>query len=247
MVRVTIGASSKETGALLVEMLQGEGLYDRGATATVCYGAPVSTTPNLNAACGTDKIERLGRMEAAGVSTIPWSVTGEGLRYPLLARKAYGFGGTDIIPVFQPEELPWRRAAGYDWFSEYIPVAAEFRVWTFRGRHLGTYAKVMKRPEEYAYIGRNFRNGFDFEPVPEIPAVSALAHKALRAVGLDFAAVDMLKGIDGGLYVLELNTAPGVIRSGAQASLRGLVECIREWDANGYPTLEQHENLLVAR
>lgn len=234
MVKVTIGSSSKETGALLVEMLEAEGLYDKRATATVCYGAPARTTPNLNQECGTDKIERLRRMADDKVSTVPWSTTGDGLTFPVLARTAYGYGGTDIVPVFQPDELAWRRAAGYDWFSQYIPVEAEYRVWVFRGRHLGTYSKVLTRPDEYKYIGRNFRNGFEFQAVPPIPEASMLAHRAIDAVGLDFAAVDMLLGKDGKLYVLELNTAPGVIRSGAQASLRNLVGCIKEWDANGY-------------
>jgi hypothetical protein len=235
MVNVTIGASSKETGALLVEMLTAEGLYDRRAAATVCYGAPSHSSPSLNSACSTDKIERLRRMERHEVSTIPWSTTGDGLEFPLLARTAWGFGGTDIVPVFQPEELAWRRAAGYDWFSSYVPVAAEYRVWSFRGAHLGTYEKVLTRPEEYKFIGRNFRNGFEFRVVPEVFKASHLAHRACTAVGLDFAAVDMLLGKDGRLYVLELNTAPGVIRSGAQDSLHRLVGCIRTWVSAGYP------------
>jgi hypothetical protein len=106
MVRVTISGSSKETGALLVDFLKERGLYDRTANATVCYGAPVHGL-SLNAACGMDKIERLRAMDKRGVSTVPWSETGEGLQFPLLARTAFGYGGTDIAPVFQAEELPW--------------------------------------------------------------------------------------------------------------------------------------------
>lgn len=234
-VRVKVSGSSQETGALLTEMLQARRLYDPLAKATVCYGYSTEAQPNLNQECGTDKIERLERLRTYGVQTIPWSTTGEGLRFPMLARVSMGYGGTDIVPVFQEEELEWRRQSGFDWFSEYVPLITEFRVWVFRGKHLGTYEKDMVRSHEYKYIGRNFRNGFDFHPIVELPLATKLAHAGCDAVGLDFAAVDMLLGKDGKLYILELNTAPGVIRSGAQASLERLVDCIEEWDGAGYP------------
>lgn len=41
-------------------------------------------------------------------------------------------------------------------------------------------------------------------------AVADASVQAVEAVGLDFAAVDIILGKDGQEYVLELNTAPGL-------------------------------------
>ena len=186
-VRLSIAASSKETGALLQQYLTDRGVaLGRSTTHGICYGGSIDHTEHvLNQRCSTDKITRMNAMRAAGVQTVPWFSKDDTCRangltiihrltYPLLARKSYGFGGTDIVPVFQPEELPWRIAAGWDWFSQYIPVQTEYRVWVFRGKCIGTYKKIMRRPTDYKYVGRNFRNGFEFEPVNSIYNISCL-------------------------------------------------------------------------
>lgn len=237
MVRVTIANSSLETGALLVKMLQGRGIYDSKATPIVCYGSPVAVHPCLNGNCGTDKIERLMRMTKAKVSTVPWfrgTTIPSGMKFPLLGRKATGFGGTDIVPVFQAQEVAWRVKAGWDWFSSFVPVAKEFRVWIYRGIHLDTYEKEMKRPEDFKYVGRNFRNGFDFKLGVEHKEATYQAILSLDTLKLDFGAVDMLLGEDGRIYVLEVNTAPGVLKSKAEGTLAKLADHIVEWDRNGY-------------
>ena len=147
-----------------------------------------------------------------------------------------GHGGTDIVPVFEAKEIPWRKAAGWDWFSSYVPTATEYRVWVYRNAYLDVYEKVMRRPSDYKYIGRNFRSGFDFEPMVVAPK-DAIRESivAVRALGLDFAAVDVLHGEDGHVYILEANTAPGVIRSKAQGTLGKLADCIVKWDTDGHP------------
>lgn len=235
-----ISGAAQETGALLKEYLQVRGVYDSRAVATVCYGYSNRRRPSLNSECSTDKIERLRRMEDGGCCTVPWFENPDDLpmepHYPLLARKRMGYGGTDIIPVFQREELKWRIAAGFDWFSEYVPVANEYRVWVFRGHHLDTYEKVMQRPENYKFIGRNFRNGFDFVPALEQRDATVQALRAITTIGLDFAAVDLLRGKDGLIYVLEVNTAPGVLKSGAQTTLGKLADHIATWVREDYPT-----------
>jgi hypothetical protein len=229
-IQLNVSDSSKETGEILVRYLTDRGLVlDRESGYTICYGGTGKTTFILNRGCGMNKITRMERMNNAGVRLIPWSSTGEGLHFPLLARKAHGFGGTDIVPVFQPEELPWRIAAGWDWFSEYMPLVAEYRVWVFREKHLDTYEKVMQRPEEYKYIGRNFRNGFEFRKVNEIPEASRLARLAVASLVLDFGAVDILLGKDRLFRVLEVNTAPGVIRSHAEPTLAKLADEMVLW------------------
>lgn len=238
MVRVVIANSSQETGNLLITMLKKRQVYDVQAHAIVCYGSPVKVKPNLNGNCGTDKVERMIRMTQAGVRTVPWFLGNKlpkDMKFPLLARKSHGFGGTDIMPVFQPQEVPWRVKAGFDWFSSYVPVAKEFRVWVFRGEHLDTYEKKMKRPEDFKFVaGRNYRQGFEFELSQLDKEAFNLASRATDVLKFDFAAVDMILGEDGNHYLLEANTAPGVLLSHAEDTLGKLADKIVKWDQSGH-------------
>lgn len=236
-----ISRDGKETGALLQQYLTDRGVYDRNSDAVVFYGRGHSDGPNLNGnRLGQDKIDNMRIMTEAGVRVVPYFSADDrvpqDIRFPLLARKAHGMGGTDIATVFQRQEIDWRKMAGWDWFSSYVPIANEYRVWIFRGQHLDTYEKTMQRPTDYKYIGRNFRNGFDFTLSRLHRDAADEAGKAVRALKLDFGAVDLLRGEDGRIYILEVNTAPGVIKSGAQATLGKLADCITNWCDNGYPT-----------
>ena len=234
-VRLKIPQVGAETGALLKDYLELQGVTvttDKKAPV-VCYGKPTDRRPALNGTCGGGKIRNMLAMEKAGVRTVPYFIAGfpmpNTMTFPLLARRLRGHGGQDIAPVFQPEEIPWRIAAGWEWFSQYLPVETELRIWVFRDKLLGAYEKVMRRPENYVNIGRNFANGFDFTPIPAPIEAYKLAVKSIRAIGYDFAAVDMLEGKDGLLYVLETNTAPGALRSGAQGAVKILALCIKDW------------------
>lgn len=240
MVSLDISNDGKHTGALLQEYLEKRGVYDPKARATVCYGIPHRDVPNMinGHRKGNGKMKNMELMQKAGCRTVPWYLEDgitEHTRFPMLARKNHGMGGQDIVPVFQPEEIPWRIASGWEWFSSYVPLKTEYRVWIWRGEHLDTYEKVMQRPNEYLRIGRNFKNGFNFIPCKEVKEVTAQAILAVKAIGLDFAAVDLLLGKDGLVYVLEVNTAPGVIQSEAFSTLEKLADKITEWVNNGYP------------
>lgn len=203
--------------------------------------------PTLNSrVSASDKFDQLRRMGAAGVP-VPayWLADGtSGIpadAYPLLARKRRHRGGKDIKVVLQPEEIPWRIAAGAEAFVKYVPWVAEHRVWVYRGRHLGTYRKVQAHPELYRWTGMNQRNGFGFVLVPSEEVNRSLvdvAGKAVDALGLDFGAVDVLTGKDETDYVLEVNTAPGVEGEGRQA-IRLLAAHIVRWSKN--PTKRKAE------
>lgn len=241
-VNLKIANVAKETGALLKSYLEERGLtIDRNSPITISYGIPSSMPQCLNGNCGGgDKIRRLNQMIAGGVRTVPWfegTRIPNGFKFPALARNLSGHGGEDIVPVFQAEEVPWRVQAGFAWFSSYVPLKTEYRVWVFRNEHLDTYEKVMRRPQEYRYVaGRNFRQGFDFQHLvnPPTEAVSE-AKKVIKALSFDFGAVDMLEGLDGKIYVLECNTAIGAIKSGAQATLAKLADHMTIWALGGCP------------
>ncbi len=241
-VNLHIAKVAKETGALLTQYLTDSGLtLSKSADIHISYGVSLEGTPKcLNANVGGgDKILRLKQMGQEGVRTIPWfqgTAIPRGFNFPALARNISGHGGEDIMPVFQPAEVPWRVAAGFAWFSSYIPFKTEYRVWSFRGEVLDVYEKVMQRPDEYKFVaGRNFRQGFEFKKVPTIYGLANEAAKVLQATAFDFAAIDMLLGEDGLIYVLEANTAPGVIRSGCQETLAVLANRMVKWVEAGCP------------
>lgn len=237
---VSVATVAKETGALLKTYLRERGVtLDPNADVTISYGIP-SHGVALNGNCGGgDKIRRLRQMQSGGVRNVPWfagDTVPQDFTFPGLARKLSGHGGEDLVPVFQKEEIPWRLHAGWAWFSSYVPVKTEYRVWMFRDECLDVYEKVMTRPEDYAYIGRNFRNGFDFKRCETWPADPLRqADRAIRALSFDFGAVDVLLGQDGLAYVLEVNTAPGVIKSGAQHTLATLANRMVSWLNDGCP------------
>jgi glutathione synthase/RimK-type ligase-like ATP-grasp enzyme len=160
------------------------------------------------------------------------------LAFPVLARNRKHHGGTDII--YCKNRFAARRALkrGRAYFTRYIPSKTEYRVWVYRGRHLGTYEKVLARPEEkHKLIGRNYGNGYAFQLVSEhgVPRASVdLAINALNVLRLDFGGVDVLIGNNAQAYILEVNTAPGVEGPGRQV-IQALARRIAKWEAAGYP------------
>jgi len=242
---LTVASVGAETGALLRQYLEARGLTMRwDAGVGVCYGQDCAQEVGLNKACSTNKMERMELMKAAGVRMPHWfkatDLDNEFSRLerflPVFARKSMSHGAKDLMPCFTLDEVRWRAAAGWDWFSKILPIDAEWRVWVFRGEMLGVYKKVMRRPAEYVGMGRNFSQGFEFAPQSwedDAPLVEE-AIAAVKAIGLDFAAVDLITTIGDDAwevvpYVLEANTAPGVIRSGAQPTLAKLADKIVEW------------------
>jgi hypothetical protein len=192
--------------------------------------------PALNAnATRYNKFQQLVELARAGVSVPLHSTNGEGLQFPLLGRKFHHVGGKDIVPILgRDAEWPLRQR-GSDFFTQYIPRAAEYRVWAFRGTPKAVYSKVLRHPEQLGRaVGANWGNGFAFEILPNAPEnLKATGVAAIRALGLDFGAVDILQGNDQRLYVLEVNTAPGV--EGPRQGLSGLADSITRWVARGYP------------
>lgn len=143
-------------------------------------------------------------------------------RYPWLAREAYHVGGTDIVPLFQWIDLRYAIKAGHrvDHLVQYIPYRAEFRV------HVGFNQVDEIQDPSMVYIRqklcsdptircpwiRNLGSGYRYaDPDTQLPEGGVeLACTAVQSLGLHFGAVDLLWGEDDNLYVLEVNTAPGL-------------------------------------
>jgi hypothetical protein len=109
-------------------------------------------------------------------------------------------------------------------YTRYIPKLYEFRV---HASHIGPFYIQRKKKlsqEELEARGiapesgliRNNANGYVFSSILDDISgdikeeVGELGARAIRALNLDFGAVDIIMTNKGGMYVLEVNTAPGV-------------------------------------
>jgi len=103
-------------------------------------------------------------------------------------------------------------------YTEYIPAKAEYRVHIFDGNVIDITKKVRIEddfepdPTEEEIMIKSHRNGWNFARggIKFNPQLGRVAIQSVKALGLDFGAVDIIKGEDNELYVLEVNTAVGL-------------------------------------
>jgi hypothetical protein len=221
------------TGGILRKLV---GSGHAAPAGVVCWGRGYTgAEPTLNAQAGrANKLQQLQKFKDAGILTpMFWTkVPTEPSDFPVLGRTLHHHGGKDIALLMQPNDATW---ANSDYFMRYVPRATEYRVWVYRRRHLGTYEKRQVKASNR--IGANHRNGFSFQllnsdTVPE--GLRDISARAVDVLGLDFGAVDVLKGVDQKLYVLEVNSAPGVEGENRQV-IQALATKIRTWEKLGFP------------
>ena len=100
-------------------------------------------------------------------------------------------------------------------FMAYIPTQREYRVHVFNGAVIGAGEKLMDTQNCTSLHIRNVGTGwtFRYNNIDRIPRdVERVGVDAVRALGLDFGAVDVLKSINDNFYVLEVNTAPSLVK-----------------------------------
>jgi hypothetical protein len=239
MLTYRIASGCEKAGGLLRQLV-GSGQSTK--TGVVCWGlGHKGAEPTLNArASSANKLQQLQKFKDAGISVPPFweKLPSEAAVFPVLGRKLQHHGGTDIKLIMEPEMA--QIFSQSDFFTQYVPRATEYRSWVYRRRHLATYEKRLVRPEEALKrhrVGANHRNGYAFllmnsQLVPE--GIREMSAKAVDVLGLDFGAVDILKGVDGQYYVLEINTAPGA-ESADRAGLKSLAQKIANWERLGMP------------
>lgn len=93
-----------------------------------------------------------------------------------------------------------RRKMAATHFMEYMPHGHEYRVHVFNGKSIRISEKDFYDTHSYTTT----------KPTGEVKQVRKAAKKAVKALGLDFGAVDVLASNDGGVWVLEVNAAPGL-------------------------------------
>lgn len=145
-----------------------------------------------------------------------------------------GLSGGRGISIFEKGQLPLQ-AAQFDFIVGIIPGKAEYRVhvgklpdgsWTT----IATQQKLNVRRNES--IIRNHDSGVIYSTQPLRMSEKGQARAehwarlAVEACGLDFAAVDLMQSEDGKLYVLEVNTGPGV---GSAPMFNAYLEYFKQW------------------
>lgn len=176
-------------------------------------GSPVSNLDHfaevlLNGEAFTNKLRQAIRLGIAGVPTIQVSLAQEGPDwYPRRNDHQQGFDFTNrrlrrgLLPA--------------DFYVKKEDIADEYRVHVFRSakdnmRVLRVAKKVPNRPDHHPWV-RSHRLGWKLSYVGGLSdSGRQIARDAVRALHLDFGAVDLGCRPNGDIFVLEVNTCPGL-------------------------------------
>lgn len=184
--------------------------------------------PPDKVALSSNKLRTFELLSKAAVPCVRWTVDKNKVSewiaqgHKVLARQRLDSSGGRAIVVF--DKLPAPEAP---LFTRYFPKTHEFRVHVVGGEAIDLVEKKIKselKDKVENRVIRSHRNGWVFahdslsiSDGADLAHLRKLAVDAVRAVGLDFGAVDILCTLDDGnprrlktALVCELNSAPGI-------------------------------------
>ena len=176
-------------------------------------GAVLNKKSALNDA--SNKGRCLELLTGAGVSTPPAADRFDGDL--LVGRTETHVGGSGFFLITTQRDFDLaRQHLGCTHFMLYIPTQRVYRVHVFNGRVIGAGEKLMATDGTCTSLHiRNVSTGwtFRYNNIDRIPReVERTASDAISCLGLDFGAVDIIKSTNNNLYVLEVNTAPSLVK-----------------------------------
>lgn len=170
----------------------------------------------------SNKIEAFAAFAKEGVSCVPNTTSKEVAQAWLkegktvFARTAGGQGGSGITVVTLPDaEMPTAEL-----YTQYVKKKQEFRVHVYGDEVICVQEKRKRNGDDANPLIRSHANGwvFCFKNIVEPDGLRVLGLAAVRAVGLDFGAVDIIYNQhQNKLYVLEVNSAPGLCSTTTEA------------------------------
>ena len=183
---------------------------------TTIINVPLENSYNPIRHRASNKLLTLRDCNEAGLSTVPWTeereIANEWLTEgkTVVARATLaGHSGAGITIHNTPTDLPT-----VSLYTKYVKKTYECRIHIFKGRMIDAQIKRKIRDvEENNPLIRNIHTGWVYcrENYTPDPTSIQLAIDAVRVVGLDFGAVDLIYNQHyNQFYILECNTAPGL-------------------------------------
>ena len=167
------------------------------------------------------KYNSLIRFREFGLPVPNFSLNADKLKFPILGRRFYHACGTDIQFIGNMDSM-----VECEYYIEFIPVEDEYRYHVVCGKIVNASEKYGGNMKAYC---RNLRTGWRYRDVKSYevhPYVPDLAKWAIKALRLDFGAVDIITS-NNYPYLLEVNTAPGIIQRRAELYAHKLKSYIR--------------------
>lgn len=174
--------------------------------------APNYTTYNKDTKNAANKLESFKLFKQHNLPTPEWTTDiNEALSWlpgQVFARtKLHGYGGKGIV-IFTGKEIA-------PLYVKYVKKLHEFRIHVGLDSIIDIQQKKKKLNQEVNYQIRNIANGWIYArndiDLPQQEYVEDIAIKAIKALNLDFGAVDIIYNKQQNkYYILEVNTAPGL-------------------------------------
>jgi len=177
-----------------------------------------------------NKVDTFNCLQKAGVSHVPYTtstataIAWQADGFTVFARTATGQAGSGIQIVLPQDPLPLAPL-----YTQYVKKKKEFRVHVFNGKAIFIQEKRKKNGAEADPLIRSHKRGWVFciKDIVEPDGLRELGVAAVRACGLDFGAVDIIYNEHyNKLYVLEINSAPGIEASSLNAYVEEIVNYV---------------------
>ena len=213
----------------------------------VCWGKALETfsrhnqegRPVLNRRIIFDKLEQLQRFFYQGILAPDFLFLEDQDPMPVytsqwLARRRFHQRGHDIHGPYNTERMREILQQGRaDYGVQLIEKTKEWRVHVFRGEVLRIARKVWvgagdipTHPVWNQERGWHYRYQVDLADTTR-RNLEGLAKRAVVALGQDFGAVDIIRDCRKNYYVLEVNSAPGIIAN--PNTLAAYAEALKKW------------------
>lgn len=165
------------------------------------YGWPTTGYRFMNRNCIGNKLTELTRLRDGGVSV------------PVFSRQSQAGWLVRRVHHHEANDLLQNLSVG-DYCVEYVPNIREFRIHVMNGASIRAGIKVPRTDNPNPRF-RAWRAGWMFnhgQACQEVltDSVRNAAKRAVRALGYEFGAVDVIVRPDGTPVVLEVNSAPGL-------------------------------------
>jgi glutathione synthase/RimK-type ligase-like ATP-grasp enzyme len=155
----------------------------------------------------------------------------EACSFPLIVKRNRGSWGVNVFKVEDVQQLERgvrqvfdRNSAAFDYVclaQAYVPVASEYRVIYFQGRHMFSYRKVTEQAAFAGNLSPLHWHGARTELVTDQALIARLCRFCAPLFDrhmLPFCGLDIIEDTEGSLWLIEANGSPGfdrVLRGGA--------------------------------